>query len=89
MFAKQCRCCGNKWNDLNEFIDDLALIPGGNLEDPNPAYSLAIFVHECGEVLYVEQSKIDDFMLARRMRTVAQRQVKEQAAAHRLHASAA
>jgi hypothetical protein len=79
MLNKRCRCCGAHWNSLTSFIDDLSLIPAGQLDDPNPAYSLSAFVHECGEVLYIEQKRLDAHMLRRRLQQVARRQVEESA----------
>ena len=76
MLNKRCRCCGAQWNSLANFVDDLSLIPAGQLEDPNPAFSLSAFVHECGEVLYVEQKRLDAYVLQRRLQKVAHQQVK-------------
>jgi hypothetical protein len=75
MLNKHCRCCGTRWTSLASFVDDLALIPAGQLEDPNPALSLATFVHDCGEVLYVEQRRLDAYVRQRRLQQVARRPV--------------
>ena len=85
MFVKRCRCCQTEWTTVEAFVDDLSLIPAGTLEDPNPAYSLAAFVHECGEVVYVEQQQLDQELLERRMQTVAA-QLHDEAAARALAA---
>lgn len=73
---KRCRCCGTHWSSLSNFVDDLSLIPAGQLDDPNPACTLSAFVHECGEVLYVEQRRLDHYLLQRRLQQVARRPVE-------------